>query len=57
MGLIALPAMLNRGYNKSLALGCILAGGAIRPIRVTGTISIGMPFSTQSSRFWHESSP
>lgn len=29
MGLIALPAMLNRGYNKSLALGCILAGGGL----------------------------
>ena len=31
--------------------------GAIRPIRVTGTISTGMPASTQSSRFWQESSP
>ena len=29
MGMIALPAMLNRGYNKSLALGCILAGGGL----------------------------
>lgn len=29
MGLIALPAMLNRGYDKSLALGCILAGGGL----------------------------
>jgi tripartite ATP-independent transporter DctM subunit len=29
MGLIALPAMLNRGYSKSLALGCILAGGGL----------------------------
>ena len=29
MGLIALPAMLKRGYNKSLALGCILAGGGL----------------------------
>lgn len=31
--------------------------GAISPIRVTGTISTGMPHSTQSSRFWQESSP
>ena len=31
--------------------------GAISPISVTGTISIGMPASTQSSRFWQESSP
>ena len=29
MGMIALPAMLKRGYNKSLALGCILAGGGL----------------------------
>ena len=28
MGLIAVPAMLKRGYNKSLALGTVLAGGA-----------------------------
>ena len=30
--------------------------GAIRPISVTGTISTGMPASTQSMRFWQESS-
>lgn len=29
MGLIALPSMLKRGYNKSMALGCIAAGGAL----------------------------
>ena len=29
MGLIALPAMLKRGYHKSLALGCVLAGGGL----------------------------
>jgi len=29
MGLVALPAMLKRGYKKSIALGCISAGGAI----------------------------
>ena len=29
MGLIALPAMLKRGYNKAIAIGCILAGGAL----------------------------
>ena len=28
MGLIAVPAMLKRGYDKSLALGTVLAGGA-----------------------------
>ena len=31
--------------------------GAMRPISVTGTISTGTPASTQSSRFWQESSP
>jgi hypothetical protein len=30
--------------------------GAMRPMRVTGTISTGMPASTQSMRFWQESS-
>ncbi len=29
MGLIALPSMLKRGYNKEIALGCISAGGAL----------------------------
>lgn len=29
MGLIALPAMLKRGYKSSLAVGCISGGGAL----------------------------
>ncbi|HBW35771.1 TRAP transporter large permease subunit [Desulfosporosinus sp. BICA1-9] len=29
MGVIALPAMLKRGYNKHLAIGCICAGGTL----------------------------
>jgi len=29
MGLIALPSMLRRGYDKSIAIGCIAAGGAL----------------------------
>ena len=29
MGLVALPAMLNRKYQKSLTLGSIIAGGAL----------------------------
>ena len=29
MGVVALPAMLNRGYKKELALGCICAGGGL----------------------------
>lgn len=28
-GLIALPQMLNRGYDKNLALGCITSGGGM----------------------------
>lgn len=29
MGVVALPAMLARGYKKDLALGCICAGGGL----------------------------
>lgn len=29
MGLIALPSMLSRGYDKRIAVGCISAGGAL----------------------------
>ncbi|MCR9178271.1 MAG: TRAP transporter large permease subunit [Alphaproteobacteria bacterium] len=29
MGLLALPAMLKRGYKKDIAIGCISAGGAL----------------------------
>ncbi|MDL2268691.1 TRAP transporter large permease subunit [Desulfosarcina sp. OttesenSCG-928-A07] len=29
MGLIALPSMLRRGYQKEMAVGCISAGGAL----------------------------
>jgi len=29
MGLIALPSMLKRGYDKNMAVGCISAGGAL----------------------------
>ncbi|MFC1965213.1 TRAP transporter large permease subunit [Chloroflexota bacterium] len=29
MGLIALPSMLKRGYDKSISIGCIMAGGAL----------------------------
>ncbi|MBU4242711.1 MAG: TRAP transporter large permease subunit [Nanoarchaeota archaeon] len=29
MGVIALPSMLRRGYNKELAMGAIMAGGAL----------------------------
>ncbi|MBN2061512.1 MAG: TRAP transporter large permease subunit [Deltaproteobacteria bacterium] len=29
MGVIALPAMLKRGYDKHIAVGCVLAGGGL----------------------------
>lgn len=29
MGVVALPAMLSRGYKKEMALGCICAGGGL----------------------------
>jgi TRAP-type mannitol/chloroaromatic compound transport system permease large subunit len=29
MGLIALPAMLKRGYSRKIAIGCISGGGAL----------------------------
>lgn len=29
MGVIALPAMLKRGYNKTIAIGSVMAGGAL----------------------------
>ena len=32
MGLIAVPAMLKQNYNKSLSLGCVMAGGVLGTI-------------------------
>ncbi len=32
MGVMALPAMLKRGYDKQIATGCILAGGVLGPL-------------------------
>lgn len=32
MGLIAVPAMLKHSYNKSMALGCVMAGGVLGEI-------------------------
>lgn len=40
MGLIALPEMLKRGYNRHLAIGCITAGGALGPIIPPSTLMI-----------------
>lgn len=32
MGLIALPEMMNKKYNKNIVVGCITAGGALGPL-------------------------
>jgi len=40
MGIIALPAMLKRNYDKHLAIGCILAGGALGPLIPPSVIMI-----------------
>lgn len=32
MGLVAVPAMLKQNYNKSLSLGCVMAGGVLGTI-------------------------
>jgi len=40
MGLIALPAMLKRGYDKSLALGSIAAGGVLGILIPPSTVAI-----------------
>ena len=40
MGTIALPSMLNRGYSKTLALGCINAGGGWGVLIPPSTIMI-----------------
>lgn len=40
MGLIALPEMLKRGYNKVLAVGPIMAGGVLGPIIPPSTVMI-----------------
>jgi tripartite ATP-independent transporter DctM subunit len=54
MGILALPAMLNRKYDKRIALGCICAGGTLGILippsvitvvyAVTAGVSIGQMF-------------
>ncbi len=50
---IVIPARTSIVWNT---VAPTVVTGATRPIRVTGTISTGMPASTQSMRFWQESS-
>ncbi len=52
MGLIALPEMLKRGYDESLACGPVLAGGCLGPIIPPSTIMIIMASYTGVSAGW-----
>jgi tripartite ATP-independent transporter DctM subunit len=49
MGLTALPEMLNRKYDKSIALGCIGAGGAIGTLIPPSTSMVLYAIVTQTS--------
>lgn len=42
MGVLALPEMLKRGYNKQLAIGCIPCGGALGPLIPPSVVMILM---------------
>lgn len=52
MGMIALPEMIKRGYDKSLACGPVLVGGCLGPIIPPSTIMIIMASYTGVSAGW-----
>jgi len=49
MGLIAVPAMLKRSYNKSLALGTVMAGGVLGDVIPPSIIMIVFAFVARVS--------
>ncbi|MBW1997318.1 MAG: TRAP transporter large permease subunit [Deltaproteobacteria bacterium] len=49
MGLIAVPAMLRHNYDKSLALGCVMAGGVLGTIIPPSIIMIVFSFIARVS--------
>jgi tripartite ATP-independent transporter DctM subunit len=49
MSLIAIPAMLNRRYDKSLALGSVMAGGILGPVIPPSVMMIVYGFITRVS--------
>jgi len=49
MGTVALPAMLARGYNKELALGCINAGGGLGILIPPSVVMIIFSLNTGTS--------
>lgn len=49
MGIVALPAMLKRGYGKSLALGSICAGGGLATLIPPSVVLIMYALTTGTS--------
>jgi len=49
MGIIALPIMLRKGYNKTIAIGPILAGGALGILIPPSTVFIVYGMLTRTS--------
>jgi len=49
MGLVALPSMLQRKYDKKLAMGCIMAGGALGPLIPPSALLIVYAFMASES--------
>jgi len=49
MGVVALPAMLKRGYGKSIALGSICAGGGLATLIPPSVVFIMYALTTGSS--------
>jgi tripartite ATP-independent transporter DctM subunit len=49
MSLVAIPAMLKRNYDKSLALGSVMAGGILGPIIPPSVMMIVYGFITRVS--------
>ena len=49
MGIVALPAMLKRGYSKSLALGTICAGGGLSTLIPPSVVLIMFALTSGSS--------
>jgi len=49
MGIIALPQMIKRGYNKSIAIGCIMGGVALGVLIPPSVIMIVYALFSQES--------
>lgn len=49
MGLVALPSMLKRGYNKRIAIGSVTAGGALGPLIPPSIVMVFLGLMTDLS--------